>query len=94
MPRTELFESVWKHRRHQRRVANHQFGTGRLDTDDLFVVFLYAHDQTSLAKKHKVMRKRRGVSSVLKLSKHFLIGQNLARISAGQRKELTKKRRL
>ena len=40
------------------------------------------------------MRKRSGVPSVLKLSKHFLIGQNLARIRAGQRKELTKKRRL
>ena len=37
------------------------------------------------------MRKRYVVSSVLKLSKHFLIGQNLAGIRTGQRKELTKK---
>ena len=35
------------------------------------------------------MRKRCVVSSVLKLSKHFLIGQNLAGIRTGQRKELT-----
>ena len=35
------------------------------------------------------MRKRSGVPSVLKLSKHFLIGQNLAGIRTGQRNELT-----
>ena len=80
-----------QHRRHQRRVADRQLGTGRLDTDDLFIVFLDSHDQSRLAQERKVMRERRGVSGVLKLTKHFLIGQDLARIRAGQRKELTKK---
>ena len=91
MARTELIESIWEHRSHQRCVADRQSGAGRLDPYYLFIVFLYPHDQTRLAKEREVMRKRCVVSSVLKLSKHFLIGQNLAGIRTGQRKELTKK---
>ena len=67
MARTELIESIWEHRSHQRCVADRQSGAGRLDP----------------------YYKRCVVSSVLKLSKHFLIGQNLAGIRTGQRKELT-----
>ena len=89
MARTELIESIWEHRSHQRCVADRQSGAGRLDPYYLFIVFLYPHDQTRLAKEREVMRKRCVVSSVLKLSKHFLIGQYLAGIRTGQRKELT-----
>ena len=73
--RTKLVKSVWKHRRHQRSVADGQFRAGRLGPDWLIVVFLYSRNKSRLAQKPKIMRKRRGVSCILKLPQHLLIGQ-------------------